>query len=253
LELADKWILSRLQNVIKDVTDYLEKYQLSEAGRELYGFIWGDFADWYLEISKFSENKKQTDLILRHVLENILKLAHPFMPFVSEAIWPELSQKKQLIVSDWPKVDRGSIDSKVEKEFGIIRSLVVGVRNLRAESKIDPGKKIDILVDPASYQDLLKSEEKVTQELARVEKISYGKIKKDQKGIPSSGGISFTILGKAVDEKVLTKEKDNLEKYIGTVRKKLENKDFIKNAPKEIVEQEKKKLKDAEEKLKRLI
>ncbi|MFC1651615.1 valine--tRNA ligase [Patescibacteria group bacterium] len=253
--LADKWILSRLQNVIKNVTEYLEKYQLSEAGQELYEFIWSDFADWYLEISKVkcqTSNVENKNAILVHVLENILKLAHPFMPFVTEAIWPELGQKKKLIISDWPKADQKLIDAKSENSFAIIRDLIIAIRNTRAESKIDPGKPIEILIDPAKYQDLLSAEEKIIQKLARVGKIEYGKIKKNQKSIPCAEGISFTISGKAIDQKVLVKEKESLEKYINTVKKKLENNNFIKNAPKEIVIQEKKKLKDAEEKLKRL-
>lgn len=253
LELADKWILHRMQGVVRVVSDGIKKYDLSIAGQELMYFIWDNFADWYLEISKFSQNKKQTDAILRYVLERILKLAHPFMPFVTEAIWSYFDQDKKLIISDWPELDEKFIDDKVENSFDfIVIQLIIKIRNARAESKINPGKQIEILIDPGDEKELLDSQIYIIKKLAKVKKINCGGIKKGQKGIPVARGVSFSILNELMDDKTIKKEKGNLEKYIEIVKKKLANKNFVKNAPKEVVEQEKQKLRGAEEKLKRL-
>jgi len=252
-ELADRWILSRLQFVIGEVTKYLERYQLSEAGQLIYNFIWNDFADWYLEISKFSKNQEQTKAILQLVLENILKLAHPFVPYVSEVLWRELSPKKMLIISEWPKQNAKLVDKKAEKEFEIVRELIVKVRNIRAENKIDPKKSVDLLIDAAKNSDLLKRESLIIQKLARVGRIEYGEIDSGEKAIPCRGGISFAFLGKVIDEAKIKKEKIKLENYIQFLKAKLANKDFITKAPPEIIKKEEKKLSEAEEKLKRLV
>jgi len=255
-------ILSRLQEVIKDVTSSLERYKLGEAGEILYKFIWKDFADWTLfPVYGFFGNKKQKDAILRYVLDRILRLSHPFMPFVTEEIWSHLNQDSKLIISDWPKVDKKLIDQKAEKEFEIIRDLIVKIRNHKAESKIKFTEDVKVRIDVYENKEMKKlidDQVHVIKKLVGVNTIDYSSLQ----GMGTlvgpfgdgklKGGFAFVGTKKIQNLTKRRKEKDNLEKYISTVRRKLENEDFIKNAPEEIVEQEKKKLKEAEEKLKRL-
>jgi len=117
LTLADKWILSRLNTIIESTTEKIENYQLGEASRELYDFVWHEYADWYIEISKAQE--KNVNI---HVFENILRLSHPFIPFITEKIW-QMNYKKEnaLIISEWPKCDKSLIDKKIESKFEKIR------------------------------------------------------------------------------------------------------------------------------------
>jgi len=117
LTLADKWILSRLNTIIESTTEKIENYQLGEASRELYDFVWHEYADWYIEISKTQE--KNVNI---HVFENILRLSHPFIPFITEKIW-QMNYKKEnaLIISEWPKYDKSLIDKKIESKFEKIR------------------------------------------------------------------------------------------------------------------------------------
>lgn len=112
LSLADKWILSRLNTIIKEITEKLDGYKFGEAARQLYDFIWHEYADWYIEISKEQENNLNSE-----IFKTILKLLHPFMPFITEHIWQINKDKKPLIISEWPKFNKSLINKKIEKEF----------------------------------------------------------------------------------------------------------------------------------------
>jgi valyl-tRNA synthetase len=124
LSLADKWIMSRLNELIKDITEKIESYQLGEAGRRLYEFVWHEYADWYIEMSKLQESNLNV-----HVFETILKLLHPFMPFITEYIW-QLNHEKDtpLIINEWPKTDKKLINSRTEEEFEKIKKEITEIR-----------------------------------------------------------------------------------------------------------------------------
>ncbi|OGZ33063.1 MAG: hypothetical protein A2V69_03925 [Candidatus Portnoybacteria bacterium RBG_13_40_8] len=124
LSLADKWIMSRLNELIKDTTDKIESYQMGEASRRLYEFVWHEYADWYIEMSKLQENNLNV-----YVFEIILKLLHPFMPFITEYIW-QLNHEKEtpLIISEWPKTDKKLINLKTEEEFEKIKKEITEIR-----------------------------------------------------------------------------------------------------------------------------
>jgi len=143
LSIADKWILSRLNTVIQEITEKIENYKLGEAAQQLYDFVWHEYADWYLEISKIQIKKAnhKTIKILNSSLEKILKLLHPFIPFVTEKLWQEKNKENLLMVSKWPKADKGFIDKKAEKEFEKIKEKIIKIRKKNPIQKLQ-----DILI-----------------------------------------------------------------------------------------------------------
>ncbi|MDD3101569.1 MAG: valine--tRNA ligase [Patescibacteria group bacterium] len=144
ITLADQWILSRMSSLTDSITKKIEKYELGEAAKELYEFTWHEFADWYLEISKFQnenpETQNNTVFILKSAILNLLKLLHPFIPFVTEEIYGQLTGLKQnndlLIIAKWPEIDKELINPASEEEFEKIKNLVIKIRNWRMEQKI---------------------------------------------------------------------------------------------------------------------
>jgi len=247
--LADKWILSRFNQTIKEVTADLDSYQFSAAGEKLRDFTWNEFADWYLEISKIEKNKDQ---ILMFILKNLLRMWHPFVPFVTEAIKSEIS-KTSIMIEDWPEFNKKLIDEKDEKKFEKIKEVIVVIRNLRAENKVEPGKKIKAqFISKKKFKD-----EEIIKELARLESIEY--VDKAEKPAASSViedvEIYLPLAGLIDIEKEksrIEKEIENVQKYVEVQGKKLSNEEFAKNAPANVVEAEKKKLDEAEEKLQKL-
>ncbi|MEA3272591.1 MAG: valine--tRNA ligase [Patescibacteria group bacterium] len=165
--LADRWILSRLNNLIKEVSEDLENYNFSFAGEKLRDFTWGEFADWYLEISKVEEGKTK---VLKDVLEKLLILWHPFIPYVTEVVWKEMLGKRNLIIAEWPEVDKKKIDEKAEEEFVIVREVVAKIRNMRAEQKVEGGRMIDVSIISKDKK-LLEEQEHIIKRLARIENL----------------------------------------------------------------------------------
>ncbi len=258
LTLADKWILSRFNKLKCEVNKLLDEYNFSQAGEILREFTWNDFADWYLEISKVALRQDQGDnrnLILNSIFRELLKLWHPFVPFVTEAVWSlamlgMTQQAKSIMVSDWPAVEKGLIDEKAEKGFEKIQEIIIKIRNLRAEYKVNPGKKISVSIKGAS----IGENEIVVKTLARLEKITYVKIKPEKAAGAVVGKREiYLLLSDLVDvdkeKERLEKEKADLEKYCFGLDKKLQNKEFTKNAPVAVVDGERAKLTEAEEKL----
>ena len=250
--LADKWILAELNQLIEFASNNLDKYNFSIVGEKVYEFTWSKLADWYVEVSKVEDKK---DEILLFILQNILKLWHPFTPFVTEAIWQKLGSKDLLIVQDWPKA-KSKADEKVIKEFDLIKNIVSTVRNLRAESKIAPAKKIKAIIVSAKQAKLIESEAEIIKNLARLQDLEIlTKSKKPAKSLsaivadveiylPVSGMID---IGREV--KRLTLEANRIKVFIAHLEQKLENQRFIERAPGEIVEAEKEKLIVNKEKL----
>ena len=261
--LADKWILGRLSDVIQKTTDNIENFNFSMAGEELRNFTWDDLADWYLEIAKVEGGKSE---ILNYILNMILKLWHPYMPFVTETIWQEVYGAEQsLMVASWPLtsplfqggvgvvvpiVNRGSstaVGTEVaSSQFDSIKNIIIGIRSLRAEYKIEPAKKIGTFINVGNKEKLLKENEEIIKSLARLEKLEF---------IKFGAEVSLDLAG-AVDvskEKLrLEKEMSELKKYVSGLENKLSNKEFVKNAPPAVVEKEKAKLSEAQGKLEKL-
>ncbi|MFA5813932.1 MAG: class I tRNA ligase family protein, partial [Patescibacteria group bacterium] len=270
--LADKWILARLNTIIEEVTNDIEEFRFSMAGEKLRDFTWGELADWYLEIVKVEGEKSE---ILSYILNTLLKLWHPFMPFVTETIWQNRLQvtgyrlQDHLMVEKWPEIIKIKDDKKVITDFEIIKNIITGIRSLRADYKIDPAKKLNAAISAGNKVELLKENKEVIMGLARLGNLQINQLvrRSGREGGSTNkpiNSISFVIQGIEVyinlegvvdfekEKKRLGGEMEELEKYAAGLEKKLKNKEFVKNAPKEVVEKEREKLDEANEKLGKL-
>lgn len=253
--LSDKWIIDELNAVIAVVTKSLDEYNFSLAGEALQEFTWNKFADWYLEIAKIEKDK---DDILLYVLQNILKLWHPFCPFVTEEIWKNIGSNKLLMVSIWPEKSNMTDDVYNEAvSFDNIQSIISAIRNLRAENKIEPKKKIEVTVIAGTKKELIESQAELIKGLRtgidKLEVLEVGnKPENSVSAVISDIEIYVSLVGiidVVAEQARLQGEIVTTEKYINTIQIKLNNKDFVINAPEKVVEDERKKLAFQEEKI----
>ncbi len=261
LEEEDKWILSRMNTVIKEVTDNLNKYEIGIAAQKIYDFIWEEYCDWYIEIVKprlYDEKSKTNEVaqkILLLVLKNILKLLHPFMPFITEEIWNHLPHiEEKLIVSDWPVYDERYSFEEAERRLKYIMEAIKGIRNARAEMNVKPSKKSKVIfvTEDESVVEILDYGKRYFMNLAYAEEIDIRNNNKglgeDNIGIVVEKAEIYLPLEDLIDfEKEierLEREKEKLESELKRVEGKLSNENFVNKAPKNIVDKEKaKKLK----------
>jgi len=238
--LADEWVVSRLNSVICEITRNIDNFKFSLAGEELQRFTWDELADWYLEIHKIEKNDK----VLGYVLDKILKLWHPFMPFVTEKIWQDLyNGRKMLMVEKWPSGDKKMIDKKAEKEFEDLREIIAKIRNLRSSYHINPSEIIKASAEKINNREII-------EKLARI-KFEKKKIK----GIMVAGkninlvlDISDIIDVKKESER-LKKEIKNLGNLILKTEFLVKNKKFLASAPAEIINANLVKVNDYRDKL----
>jgi valyl-tRNA synthetase len=260
--LADKWIESRLQNLITEVTAHYEKHEYSIAGEKIYEFMWHELADWYVEISK-----QQDHTLAPQILLDAIKLLHPFTPFVTEEIFQLLkesklidSKDKFLASSQWPTVKTQNLTSlkKIESDFKAVQELITSIRDLRATYKLPYSDKLDAAITTKKHKNLFQEQELVVEALTkvRIQVLPSKPVEGDEYIREHASEFDIYIkIGKRrmlEQEKSITKEKENLEQYISTIEKKLANKKFVENAPTEVVKQEQQKLDDAQSKLKKL-
>jgi len=256
----DKWILSSLDDTIREVNKSFDKYQFNEAIKKIYDFTWNEFCNWYIEIVKDRFNSSNLSLrsnafnISKHIIKKILLLLHPISPFISEEIWNHLKGKddKDIIISQWPssssRVKSYDVDSI--KDF---KEIVTSIRTIRSELNIAPSKKIDIIVSVKSDSEInaINHYRHLISKLSNTDKIDLGiKIEK-----PSNSAIAvcriaeiYIPLGELVDKKEeilkLNKRLFELDKLIVSIEAKLSNKQFIDKAPEKVVDGEKNKLND---------
>jgi valyl-tRNA synthetase len=262
--VADKWILTRLNETIDTVTRLSDRYEFGEVGRVLYNFIWDDFCDWYIEMAKlplYGEDeaaKKTTRSILAYVLDNTMRLLHPFMPFITEEIWQNLPHEGESItVAKWPEVNDEYTDHEAAAEMKLLVEIIRSVRNSRAEVNTPLSKKIKMILK-AKDQDVLKTLEKNSGYLERFcnpEVLTIGTDveipEKAMTSIVTGAEIILPLEGLInIDEEIarLEKEWDKLNKEVERVQKKLSNEGFIKKAPEKVIEEERAKEKDYTEK-----
>jgi valyl-tRNA synthetase len=258
--MADRWILGKLNNLIKEVAEDLDSFKFSEAVERLRVFTWDNLADWYLEVSKFEKTYKKKEL-LQYILENILKLWHPFMPFVTEAIWQQMGHKNLLMVEKWP-VNTSPQPSPYKGEgvgdFELVKDIIIAIRNVRSQNKIEPAKKIKAVIYAGKNKELIESQAPLIKSLRTG--ISELEIKTKGEKIPQAiyaavGKIEIYLVGAVDSEKEkarLEKEIGNLEKIIKAAAGKLSNKEFTSQAPANIVAKEKEKLEGWQAELKKL-
>ncbi len=249
---ADAWILNKLNETVSAVTKNLNKHNLSAAGEILREFTWNDLADWYVETHKITGN----DAVLVFVFENLLKLWHPFMPFVTEQLWQSLfvdernDDSQLLLIASYPTVS--DIDENTRKQaqnFELVRELVGAVRALRAEQQVPAGTRVKLTV-LTERTDLLKRNLSIVERLGGVKETiilpSEGTKPPQTVSTVSRAGEICLHTEEAVDlsarKKRLQKELANLQKYASALSAKLNNEQFVQNAPKEIVQRERDKL-----------
>lgn len=241
---ADKWIVSRLQKLIKEVNKDMENFHYSEAGTKIYDFTWSLYCDWYIEMSK---SEHMNPPVLLYVLKNLLQLLHPFVPFVTETLWSHLEQKNLLMEEPWPIIDTKLIFSKEEKEFEAVMELITAIRSIRAEKGVEAGRKISATVYGGKWTKVLQTKRDPIMRMARLHEL-----KLDAKGEKIQGAIWKYVNGMdiylpAQDLFDISKEKERLLKKCQEVSGKMKgiearisNPGFLKNAPEAVVEKEKK-------------
>ena len=271
LSLADRWIISQLQRTEAEVTRQLEQFRFDLASQALYEFIWNQYCDWYLELSKPVlwdeqapvERARGTRRTLVRVLEVALRLAHPFMPFITEEIWQRIAplagvEGKTIMLQPWPQANDARIDVAAEGDIEWLKELMVGLRNIRAEMNIGPGKPLPLFLKNASADDQrrLQENEALLKKLAKVESFT---VLGDNDEAPLSatalvGDLQVLVpmaglIDKNAELARLNKEIQRLQGEVARVGGKLSNAAFVDKAPPAVIEKERAKLAESEQAL----
>ena len=256
LTLADRWILARLQTTIADVTRLFERFEFGEAGRILYSFIWDDYCDWYIEMTKEQLQDKDaanttTKSILVFVLDQFLRLLHPIMPFVTEEIWQQIGgQDKSIVVADYPRVMEAYQDSQVEAQMAQLMELIRAVRTIRNEMNTPLSKPVDlyIKVQDAAGQALLEANQAYIKRFCNPAQLLISQAPEHPEEVVtqvlSFAEILMPLKGliKLEDELArLEGEQAKLEKEVARIDGKLSNEKFVSRAPEQVVAEERNK------------
>ena len=250
--LAIQWINSRFNEVLNEVEDHFKKYRISDALLSLYTFVWDDFCSWYLEIIKENNISKETHNETIALLEKILKILHPFMPFITEELWNQIdNQRDYIMISDYPLP--ANFNKSLNYDFKKVFEIVTGIRKLKSDNKIKQIDVVQVMVNKKSefdfsmYKDLIEKLSK-TKELKIIKEVPN-----NYPTLISGKDIISLKIEKSEDSKEDTlKQIEYLEGFLKSVDKKLSNKSFMDNAPKSVVDIEKKKRDDAIIKLENL-
>lgn len=258
MDLADRWIISRYNRLVGEVTENLDKYELGIAAQKVYDFIWNEYCDWYIELVKprlygTNEEARSTALYtLVYVLSNTLKLLHPFMPFISEEIWQHLSASSEdsIMVSSWPRLKDEELDDEAEARMDSIMDTIRAVRNIRAEMDVHPSRKTKLIIVAKEDKREIFEEAKIyLEKLAYASEIIINEAKDElaANAVPIVVDIGqiYIPLEDLVDFKSeldrLEKEKAKLEGELNRVNGKLSNPNFVEKAPAAIVKAEEEK------------
>ncbi|MBD9485144.1 valine--tRNA ligase [Pseudomonas sp. PDM14] len=275
LSPVDRWIISALQRCEQDVTRHLDAFRFDMAAQALYEFIWDEYCAWYLELVKPvlwdenapAERQRGTRRTLVRVLEVILRLAHPFMPFITEEIWQRIKGQagisgETIMLQAWPVANESRIDAAAEGDIEWVKQLMLGVRQIRGEMKISMAKRIDIIVQNANAEDLrrLADFEPLLSKLAKLESVrvlaageeapmsATALVGEMQVLVPMAG-----LIDKDAELARLDKEIQRLDGEVKRVGGKLSNEGFVAKAPAEVLDKERAKLAEAEQALTKLV
>jgi valyl-tRNA synthetase len=264
LSLADRWIRSKLQQIEIDTAKHIDEYRLDLAAQTLYDFIWNEYCGWYLELSKpvlWSEEateaqKRGTRRTLVRVLEVIMRLAHPIMPYLTEEIWQSIKnlagvEGESIMLQSYPKADLAAIDLDAEADIDWLKGVITGVRNIRGEMGISPATELNILINNGSDTDKTRLEQNNTflMKLASLADITWLNpgdeapmsatqlVGKMEVLVPMAG-----LIDKDAEVSRLNKEIEKLDKDIGRIEGKLSNQKFVANAPEAVVAKEREKI-----------
>jgi valyl-tRNA synthetase len=273
LEHSDQWILSKLNNLTKQVTEFMDNYQYLEAGREINTFFWNVFCDFYLEFTKIriydnTKNKITPSSVLLFVLENSFRLLHPFMPFLTEKLWQALpssvKELEALIVTPWPKIDLKYANTTVENKFETIIDIIKAVRSIRGEYRIGLTKKVPLTIvsKNVSLSSMIKANINEICSLAKVDADNFlvtktKRVLKNAEKVELDNLIIYVSLTGLID---FQEEKDRINKSIKKLDKiksqsenKLKNDKFMQNASKKVIENEQQRFTETETKIQKLL
>ncbi|WP_136248029.1 valine--tRNA ligase [Halomonas borealis] len=268
LSLADRWVVSQLQKTETQVTKAMEEFRFDHASQALYDFVWNEYCDWFLELSKpvlwddaaSEASKRGTRRTLVRVLEAVLRLAHPMMPFISEEIWQRVAplagthaEGESVMTQPWPLADDALLDDDATRDIEWLKGVIVAVRNIRAEMNIAPGKPLEALLTKGSEADRerLEANRLFLSKLAKLERVGWldapeqaplaatQLVGEMEVLVPMAG-----LIDKDAELARLAKEIDKQDKLIGGIEKKLGNESFVAKAPEAVVEKERGKLAD---------
>jgi len=267
LGLADSWMLSRLARLVIDVTEDLEEYKFYEACDVIYQFVWHEYCDWYLELAKLDlyqdddpQLKERCTKILCGSLEVILRLLHPIMPFITEELWQHLPRSDDSPISialcDWPEPDKSLVSEDAERSMSLVMEIITKVRTMRSEMNVPPSRQAPVIVYTAnaSLRELLRDGSKYIMSLARTESLTVTDSEPERKHcatavgadceifVPLEGIINFEL-----ERARLGKELKKIDKNINADELKLRNREFISNAPRDIIEMVKKRHRESTE------
>lgn len=254
--LEDRWILSRFNRVTANVNDALATYRFHEVANSIYDFFWGEFCDWYLELIKPRLNFEGPDKSaakvacanLVNLFDASLRLLHPVMPFITEEVWQaiyeEKPQLKSIALSPYPQADEKQVDLGAETEMAILQDLIVNIRNLRAELKVEPKVKvsIEVFAHEPPIRMMVEHNHAAVERLANVEKISF--VEHSLAKVAGSRSTARFDVHVVHERKIdtasecerLKKELERLEKGIGSGQRQLGNEQFLAKAPQNVVE-----------------
>ena len=267
--IEDKWILNKFDKLVVEVTRNLENYELGVAIDKIYNFIWNEFCDWYIEMCKtriYSDDdsiKVPVSDVLSHILASSLKLLHPFMPFITAEIYPNLIVfgTKDLIVAKWPDIRKEFVFDEEEKFIETIKEIIVEIRNVRSKMNVHPSKKVELIFVTKKFTKQLEEAKEFIEKLGFGSKVT---IKDDKEGIPEDA-ISIVkdnielymplegLVDLEEERKRLEEEKVRLESEVSRCEKMLSNPGFINKAPEAKINEEKEKLAKYKQMLEKII
>ena len=273
IDFSDEWISSRFHQTLSQLNEAMEKFEINNATKIIYSYVWNDFCDWYIELMKNriyagsdAESPDSIGEIKSAVLtralrnfENLLKIVHPVMPFITEELWQLITERKNgesISTSDYPKVDSSKINSSAEREMEFVQDVITALRNIRGEMNIPPSKQINVFIKSSEVglhqvdyiKKLVKVDKiKIDKNLAKPKASASAVVKETEIYVPLEGLIDLDV-----ERNRLQKEITRLEGALTSIDKKLSNEKFVKNASPEVVEKERTKKKDWEVNLEKL-
>jgi valyl-tRNA synthetase len=270
LSLADRWILSRLQRATREVRHALDEYRFNEVAAGLYQFIWHEFCDWYLELSKIAldsgsaQVRERTIQVLTTVFDAALRLLHPLMPYITEEVWHALHPDRRddsIMIQPYPQVDGALVDEEAERHMNLLMDTIRSVRNIRSEMNVPPGQELQLVIFPTAetVEIELRANEAYIRRLARIGDIHYQYDGERPRGaalavidgaeihVPLAGLVNLQEESKRLEKEIAKVAND-----LATVQRKLGDRKFIERAPEEVVEEQRERAVQFEEKRQRL-
>jgi len=242
MSTVDKWVLSRLQHVVADVDEQFERYEFAKVCDSLYHFAWDDVCDWYLELSKpvLAAGGRPADVtrrVIGHVLDHVLRLLHPVIPFVTEELWTALTAGESIVVSDWPVADKSLVDDPAELEIALLQRVVTEVRRFRSDQGLKPGQRVAARLDGLAGAGI-GAHEPLIRSLSKLDNAADGFAATATLSVAGELTVAIDTRGSidvAAERARLAKDRAAAQKEAAQCRAKLDNPAFIGKAPEEVV------------------